>query len=582
MTGKAAISVLQLWGVVLVTGSVAAGAVDPSGPVVQPQALNWAGVYALRQIDPNLTGAGVRVGVLCRSLTYVDGSPQNDYQPNANHACLRDAHLQFRGGRSPQPQESPHSTAVCSILFGDDPVGVTPYLTPFQYQGAAPAATGEIYELWHFLTQHVIPQNAPRVDVATVSFGLELEDWWTRGIESLIEHQGLVFIASIGNGSNAAEPPFYPGAGANAIGVGVVSSVSTIDPATKLAHFALAYPQESSAGPTDDGRCKPDLIAPGNCLVAAADSNEAYAMAGNWSSFSTPVVAGVAALLVQAAQRDEALQLAVSPQGGSCVLKTILMTSATKLPYWHKGRLGIEDDHEVPLDYVQGAGVVDAVRAHRLLTAGRGTPGEVAKAGWDLNQLEGQRVFQQVYQIAIEEPVDKVLTATLAWNRHYSDRYPFDHLSGQDSDLRLEVWAVNPANPSRDILLDYSDSRLDNVEHLSFTTVPPYTRYKVVVSYSDLETPMPAGTSERYALAWSVDEKSREENILWYDLNADGIVNELDAAVLMANLMAERKSPQSYLIGDVNADGTIDEKDVQEIFERNNRTADWYASNVTK
>ena len=140
--------------------------------------------------------------------------------------------------------------------------------------------------------------------MATASFGQELEEWWTRGIEALIEHQGLVFVASIGNGLNASEPPFYPGAGANSIGVGVVSSVNAVDPATKLSHFALAYPQESSAGPTDDGRCKPDVIAPGNCLVADADSNDGYAMAGNWSSFSTPVAAGVVGLLIQTAKQN--------------------------------------------------------------------------------------------------------------------------------------------------------------------------------------------------------------------------------------------------------------------------------------
>jgi hypothetical protein len=582
MMGKAAILILQLSGIALVTGSVAAGAAESSGPGLQPQALNWAGVYALRQIDPNLTGAGVRLGVLCRSLTYVDGIPQNDYQPNVKHACLRNAQLQFHGGRSLGPQESPHSTAVCSILFGDDPAGVTPYLSPFQYQGVTPAAEGDVYELWYFLTQHVHPQKAPKVDVATASFGQELEEWWTRGIESLIEHQGLVFVASNANGSNSSEPPFYPGAGANAISVGVVSSVSTLDPATKLSHFALANPQESSAGPTDDGRCKPDVIAPGNCLVAAADSNDGYAVAGNWSSFSTPVAAGVLGLLVQAVKGEESLQLAVSPQGGNCVLKAILMTSATKLPYWHKGRLSTEDDHDVPLDYVQGAGMIDAARAYRLLTSGRGKPGDVAKAGWDLNQLEGQRVFQQVYRMVVDDPVNKVLTATLTWNRHYSDQYPFEHLTDKDTDLRLEVWAVNPANPSRDILLDYSDSRLDNVEHLSFATRAPYTQYKVVVSYANLEAPMPAGASERYALAWSVDEKPREESILWYDLNADGIVNELDAAILIGNLVAERRSSPSYLIGDVNGDGTIDQRDVDELFQRNNLTADWYASNVKK
>jgi hypothetical protein len=582
MIEKTAILLSQLWVVALLTGSVAVGATESDSLANQPQALNWAGIYALRQIDPNLTGAGVRLGVICRSLTYLDGNPQNDYQPNAKHACFRNASLQLHHGRPLPARESPHSTAVCSILFGEDPAGMTPHLDPFLYRGVVPAAEGHVFELCHFLTQYVHPQNAPKVDVATASFGQELEDWWTRGIEALIEHQGLIFVASIGNGSNASEPPFYPGAGPNGIGVGVVSSVSAGDPATKLSHFALAYPQESSAGPTDDGRCKPDLIAPGNCLVAAADSNEGYAMAGNWSSFSTPVAAGVVGLLVQAARQEESLQLAVSPKGGNCVLKAILMSSATKLPYWHKGRLGPEDDHEVPLDYVQGAGVVDAARAYRLLTAGRGKPGDVSKAGWDLNQLEAQRGFQQVYRVTVAEPAKQVLTATLVWNRHYSQTYPFEHATDKDSDLRLEVWAVNPANPGRDILLDYSDSRVDNVEHICFGTLAEYTQYKVVVSFANLVGQTPALAGERYALAWSVEEKPHEENILWYDLNADGIVNELDFTILMDNLTAERKSPQAYLLGDVNRDGTIDDRDVQEMLERHNRTADWYASNVTK
>lgn len=580
--GKAAILISLLWVVALLGGSVAAAAPDSGSLASQPQALNWAGIYALRQVDPNLTGAGVRLGVICRSLTYVEGNPQNDYQPNVKHSCFRNADLQFHDILALSARESPHSTAVCSILFGDDPAGGTPYLNSFLYQGAVPAAEGHIYELYYFLAQHVLPQKAPKVDLATASFGQELEDWWTRGIEALIEHEGLVFVASIGNGSNSSEPPFYPGAGANSIGVGVVSSVSAVDPVTKLSHFGLVYPQESSAGPTDDGRCKPDLVAPGNCLVACADSNDGYAMAGNWSSFSTPVAAGVVGLLLQTAKEDESLQLAVSAQGGNCVLKAILISSATKLPYWHKGRLTTEDDHEVPLDYVQGAGVVDAVHAYRILTAGRGKPGSVAPTGWDLNQLDAGQTLQQVYRITVDEPADKVLTATLTWNRHYSRQHPFEHLPEKDSDLRLEVWAVNPANPRGDVLLDYSDSHVDNVEHLWFNTLAGCTQYKIVVTCVSVNGQVPAAASERYALAWTVEAKPRGENILWYDLNGDGIVDDQDFTILRNNLMTERKAPQTYLLGDINGDGTIDERDVAELLERIHRTADWYASNVTK
>jgi hypothetical protein len=241
-----------------------------------------------------------------------------------------------------------------------------------------------------------------------------------------------------------------------------------------------------------------------------------------------------------------------------------------------------EDDHEVPLDYVQGAGVIDATHAYRLLTAGRGKPGNVAATGWDLNQLNAGGTLQQVYRITVHDPADQVLTATLTWNRHYSEQYPFEHVSEKDSDLRLEVWAVNPANPGGDVLLDYSDSRLDNVEHIWFGTLAGCTQYKIVVTYVSVNGQVPAAASERYALAWSVEAKPRGENILWYDLNGDGIVDDQDFTILRNNLMTERKAPQTYLIGDINGDGTIDERDVAELLERMNRTADWYASNVTK
>jgi hypothetical protein len=385
-------------------------------------------------------------------------------------------------------------------------------------------------------------------------------------------------IASIGNGTKASEPPLYPGAGSNTIGVGVISSVNTDDLATNLAYFALAYPDQSSQGPTDDGRCKPDLIAPANCLVAAAESDQGYTASGNWSSYSTPVVAG-AGLLIQAAKQDRRLDAILSPDGGNCLLKAILMTSATKLPFWHKGRLTADDDHEMPLDYIQGAGMVDAVHAHQLLTAGRGNPGNVPVVGWDLNRLEGGQLLQQVYRITVDEPGNKVLTATLVWNRHYQRQYPFERLSDSDTDLRLEVWAIDPRNASESVLLDYSDSRLDNVEHIRVETVAGYASYAIIVTYSNpSERTLPG---ERYGVAWSAEDKpEQDKNLLWADLNADGVVNEQDLTILMDNLVAGQKSPEAYVIGDINMDGSIDVDDVKVLYSYLNRKADWHADGV--
>jgi hypothetical protein len=551
---------------------------------IQPQALKWAGIQDLRQSEPDLTGAGVRFGVICRSFTYsADGDPLNDYRPNVKHACFENARLAFHDDQKLAPGVSSHANAICSILFGSEAEGTSPYLDSFLYQGAVSGAEGHVYEFWHFVARYINPQEAPEIDLASLSFGQFLESPWTRGIEALIEHTGIVFVASIGNGLNASDPLFYPGAGANTIGVGVVSSVNVGDPVTKLAQFALAYPEESSVGPTHDGRCKPDVIAPGNCLVAETDADQGYEMAGNWSSYSTPVAAGVVGLLIQAARQDPDLSLAVSPQGGNCALKAVLMNSATKLPHWHKGRLTTDDDNQVPLDYVQGAGMVNAVRAHQLLLAGRSEPGDVPVAGWDLNLVQQGPVLQQVYRIAVTDPTTKMLTATLVWNRHYRTEKPFKRRPEIDSDLRLEVWAIDSADPRnpRLQLLDHCDSKVDNVEHIHIPALPGYTLYEIVVSYSDLNAKTSSPAGERYALAWSVEEKVADESIFWHDLNADGIVDEQDLAILTTNSAVERRSPQTYVIGDINMDGTIDDEDMQVMIAHRNRKADWRVETVT-
>lgn len=546
-------------------------------PLVQPQGLNRAGIYALRDRVPDLMGEGVRFGILCRSLSRQNGEPQNDFLPNRQHACLAGAQLNAKGAAG----ISAHSTAICSILFGEDPDGLTPYLGSFLYQGATPAAEGHVFEYLDFGERYIFTQTRPDVDVITASFGFQFENWWTRGLESLAEHEGLPVLASVGNGTNASDPPLYPGAGSNTIGVGVVSSVKTGNPATDLMHFTLAYPERSTLGPTDDGRCKPDLIAPGNCLVAGANDDHAYTMSGDWSSFATPVTAGVLGLLVQTARDDETLSAVLSPKGGGAALKAILMTSATKLPFWHKGRLSTEDDREAPLDLIQGAGMVNAVGAYELLTAGRIEPGEGAPIGWDLNELDAASGLPQVYRMTVDEPAGKVVTATLAWNRHYSKEYPFDRLAELDTDLRIEIWAIDPDNSANDQYLDHCDSKLDNVEHIRTELLAEYTVYELIVSYGDLDAAAAAAISERYALAWSVGEGPDRDNILWHDLNADGIVDEADFKIFLNNRDLGLASPDAYVIGDVTDDGIIDAADLSRIVKDQNRTADWRAVTAT-
>ena len=546
-----------------------------SNNILQPQGLEHTGVYALREIDPALTGAGVKFAIVSRSYTYIDNEPQNDYRPDISHNCFEMSQLVFKDESKLPAGISSHSTAICSILFGEDSSAFHSELGQFYYQGAAPRAQADVYEFWHFVLNNVFRQIPPNADIITASFGSPFEHPWTRGIDLLAETYGIVVVASIGNGADAHAPVFYPGAGANVIGVGVVDSVKTDDLATNLANFALAYPEHSSTGPTTDGRCKPDIVAPGNCLAAELNEPNRYEPTGNWSSFSAPVVAGAVGLLIQKAKEVPDLSPALSPDGGNCVIKAILMNSATKLPYWHKGQLQADDDYVSPLDYVQGAGMLNAVSAYDHLVAGLSKPGNVPMTGWDLNMLDKTQTPQNIYEIRIDDPTDKLITATVVWNRYYNTEYPFEPAPEKDCDLRLELRATDPDNPNKDYVLDYSDSSVDNVEHIHIAAEAGYINYKIIVSFSNIENPKEPALSQRYGIAWNIQTKQESDNIFWYDINADGIVNEADFLIMLNNLLNSTKSPDSYLIGDINPNGVIDVYDLVAILDNHNRQAEW-------
>lgn len=542
-------------------------------PAVQPEGLSFAGIGALKEAAGDLTGTTVKFAVICRSLTYVNGQPQNDYAPNTAHNCFKNRRFSFNDDGLMPAETSFHSTAICAILFGEDKNAFSADLGPFWYKGVVPEAEAEIYEFWHFLTEVMLGGSDIKADIITASIGYPFEDWWTRGFDAIAQHQGTIVIAGIGNGSEAGDPLLFPGASANVIGVGVVDSVNNDDLAGGLRHFALACSEHSSLGPTAENRCKPDIVAPGNCLAADAEDRAAYEPTGNWSSFSTPVVAGAVGLLVQKAKEDPNLNSAILPQGGNCVMKAILMNSATKLPFWHKGRLSKEDDHIASLDYIQGAGMLNASAAYKNLIAGHANPNEPATSGWD-NNILAEQTDEKIYRIEIAEPAEKLITATVVWNKHFGSTYPFAHQPEKDGNLALELWVIDVNDPNNARLLDYSDSSFDNVEHIHCPAEPDFTNYEIVVRYSSRQTSQNYPI-QRFAIAYDVREKEAGDNILWYDLNADGLVDQIDMAILFDNFITSRKSTEKYLLGDINTDGVIGFDDMELLLKRENKKADW-------
>jgi subtilisin family serine protease len=102
---------------------------------------------------------------------------------------------------------------------------------------------------------------------------------------------GVVVLSSAGNSGQHPDPARNT-LGAPADGTYVIS-VGAVDEAGERVSF-------SSVGPTADGRIKPDLMARGQgVLVASSFTVSAYRTA-NGTSFACPLVAGVAALVLQA------------------------------------------------------------------------------------------------------------------------------------------------------------------------------------------------------------------------------------------------------------------------------------------
>lgn len=491
---------------------------------LQPAALEYARIRELTLQDPNLTGRDVLVAAVCRSMTYINDAAQNDYRINMKHNSLYRSNVAFADGTDGSFGISAHATAIAGILIGQDDTADYPATGPFRYRGICPEASVDIYEFWRFATMHLFDAQPFEADIVTLSLGEKYEDWWTRAVENLAVEKNLIVIASIGNGQEHYDR-LYPGAGANCIGVGVVNAAVDENGVVSLYEFSAPRPGSSSAGPTDDLRCKPDIVAPGTALVPVYNNAADYVVEANWSSLAAPVVSGTTALLLQKVYADPALAVAFEQPGKNAVMKAVLLNAAAKLPYWHKGAVTAEDDERTPLDYQQGAGTLNAAAALKQLTAGLQPPGDVEHIGWD-NRMIDPAVGAVEYTLPAVDP-NRMLTVTLCWNYHYQNTYPFDHQLELDNNLRLEVWGIDPVDPEVETLLSVSDSFNDNVEHIYIAPDARFSDYRLRVLYSPSQ-PADTLTPQRYALAWSVEPDAAAGSKWWYDLNGDDRIDTLD------------------------------------------------------
>jgi len=427
--------------------------------------LDTIGVTALRAATTNLNGSGVRVaqaeaelnsstpppfevnpmvvGLPAADFTYYEGPPVTVLASSAS------------GYPNSVGSESSHGDAVGGAFYGF-PSGVSTNISHV-----------DNYEGNYFLNT-VVPEltaiNDPVVNQSFAASGLTTnqQETYDSYYDKYSAQFGTLFVSGVGDSG----PVSLPSTSYNGIGVG-------------------AYQGTSSVGPTlDNGRAKPDVTAP-------ADA----------TSYSTPLVAGAATILLQAGSRGDGGSDTTSATDQR-MIKALLLNGAVKPADW-------ANPSPSPLDPRYGSGILDVYNSYRQLAGGKhtfiqsgsvvlgaahpalGGAGNVAGTnGWDFDTISSTPVTDGVNHYYFQlgggtAGAASTGTMTLVWNRQF----------GQTAINNLDLFLYNVASGA---LIGASTSVVDNVEHIYLPSLPP-GRYDLQVLKHGGNTVSP---SETYALAF--------------------------------------------------------------------------------
>jgi len=425
--------------------------------------LDTIGVTVLRQVDPTLTGSGVKV-----AQPEAD-SGNDDYEVNPGYAYVNQpanlfTYISTNGATAntfPNSVgvESGHADEVAKNFYGI-PIGVATNVSHVDNYDAD-------YFFGYYIYNNLPLLNPARVVNQSFAFDSSDESLADTNYDNYAANRGTIFASPAGNGG--AVPP--PGTAYNCITIGI-------------------YGSPSGTGPTADGRCKPDITAP-DLADAPYGAN----------SYSIPYGAGAAAILVQAANRRDG-GANTNAASDSRTVKALLLNGAIKPADWTNGTAS-------PLDARYGAGLVNVFNSWEQLKGGQhafvesttvssgsahppgaNTNNEPVLAGWDYNTNSTTTSSDAVkhYYFNLPRGNSFTLTATLAWNKQY----------GKTNINNLNLFLYNAANSN---LVTCSTSLVDNVEHI-YLPVLPSGRYDLQVLKSGSANQVSA--AETYALAFDI------------------------------------------------------------------------------
>ena len=436
-----------------------------ANPTLATSLLDINGVTLLRAVTTNLNGTGIRVAQPeASSDTNLLDFQINPNEPNVAQPISLFTYASSLGSATNYPNAvgsfSGHAVQVATYFFGR-PLGVATNISHV-----------DNYDADYFINTFILTNSPPNPNARIVNqsfiFGpLSVPD--QQMVDSAYDDAAALHNTLFVSGAGNSGPVNAPATCYNGLGV-------------------AAFGGASSVGLTpDNGRCKPDI-------TAAAPA----------TSFSTPQVAGAAAVLLQAGLRGD---------GGSDTnsaakiqtLKALLLNGAVKPVNW-------TNSISSPLDARYGAGVLNVFNAYMQLAGGKHAAVELtsvnlldphppganpaninAASGWSFATLSStpskDRINHHYFNLtnAISNATFTV-TATLIWNRQQNQT--------NLNDLDLFLYDTTTSN-----LIAQSISGVDNVEHI-YTNVPPGRYDLQVLKYGGSAANGNITSNESYALAW--------------------------------------------------------------------------------
>jgi len=244
----------------------------------------------------------------------------------------------------------------------------------------------------------------------------------TRFIDYIAFVYDVLPVIAVGNYEAGYRGVNIPADAFNAIAVGALNDGGNVDRSDDVLWSGSCY------GPTDDGRIKPDVVAPGQYITTIGLNN--LVETGSGTSFAAPMVSGSSALILEYLIRKMGLI-----DNMSLILKAILVNSAD---YWDTDGPGTSITNETGFGYINLENAYDHAGNVYLMHMIMGNTME-----YRVNLSSGEKLY-----------------LTLAWWRTPNDTYTF---------YRIGKFSIEVHNSTGDTVYKYV-SKKDNIVKLEITS----------------------------------------------------------------------------------------------------------------